>query len=472
MVGITGIGSGMDIDAIVTAMVNAEKAPKEAQLARLEKSTTTKFSALGQLKSALGEFQTALKALSDSALFEKRMSSSSDTASLTVAATKDALPGTYQVEVGRLATASKVASAAVDSSFSSGTGEETFTIKLGTADAGTEVKIAAGSDLASTRDQLNAALKDKGISVNIVSNPGSATGESRLVFTSTTTGAGKDVIVTGSGNLDALKVDGTQALNSTDPASAGYIAQAADAQFSIDGLALTSPSNSVTGAIPEVTLELLAKTEADKPLTVSVGQNAAEVTDAVNKFVEAYNKLIKTSNSLTSVVSVGDGKEPVVGGLVGDATVRNVLSAVRNQLVNPVNGQGDLRVLADLGIATEKDGTLKVDADKLKAAVEGNFEGVGAFFSGDTGLMTRLDNSIDGFIKTGGVLEQRMNGLQSTISDIDKQKENLNLRIEKVQARLYAQFNAMDALVGQLTQTSDRLTQSLASLPGFVKQDG
>ena len=468
MVGITGIGSGLNIDAIVTAMVNAEKAPKEAQLARLEKSTTTKFSALGQLKGALSEFQTALKTLSDFSLFEKRTASSSDAKVLTVAATKNALPGTYRVEVERLATASKVASAAVGSDFSSGAGEETFVVKLGAADAGTEVRIAPGSDLASTRDQLNAALKDKGISVNIVSNPG--TGESRLVYSSSKTGAGEDVIVTGSGNLDALKVDGTQALNSTDPASAGYITQAADAEFSIDGLALTSPSNSVTGAIPEVTLELLAKSEADKPLTISIGQNTAEVTDAVNKFVEAYNKLIKTSNQLTSVVPVGDGKEPVVGGLVGDATVRNVLSAVRNQLVNPVNGQGDLRVLADLGITTEKDGTLKVDADKLKVAVEGNFEAVGAFFAGETGLMNRLDRSIDGFIKTGGVLEQRMNGLQSTIKDIDKQKENLNLRIDKVQARLYAQFNAMDMLVGQLKQTSDRLTQSLASLPGVVKK--
>lgn len=469
MVGITGVGSGIDIDSIVKAMVNAEKAPKEAQLARLEKSTTTKFSALGQLKSALSEFQTALKALSDFSLFEKRTASSSDTSALTLSATKNALPGTYQIEVGRLATASKVASATVGSGFSSGAGEEVFTVKLGVDDAGTEVRIAAGSDLASTRDQLNAALKDKGISVNIVGNPG--TGESRLVYSSTKTGAGEDVIVTGSGSLAALDVDGTQALNSTDPASAGYITQAADAQFSIDGLALTSASNSVTGAIPEVTLELLTKTEANKPLTVSVGQNSTGVTDAVNKFVEAYNKLIKTSNQLTSVVSVGDGKPPVAGGLVGDATVRNVLSAVRNQLVNPVNGQGDLRVLADLGIVTEKDGTLKVDADKLKVAVEGNFEAVGAFFAGESGLMQRLDKSIDGFIKTGGVLEQRMNGLQSTIKDIDKQKENLNLRIDKVQARLYAQFNAMDMLVGQLNQTSDRLAQSLASLPGFVKKD-
>ncbi len=128
-------------------------------------------------------------------------------------------------------------------------------------------------------------------------------------------------------------------------------------------------------------------------------------------------------------------------------------------------------MLTDLGISTQKDGTLEIDDDKLDSALADNFDAIGTFFTGDSGLMSRIDERIDGFIKTDGVLEQRMNGLQSTISDIDKQKENLALRIEKVQARLYAQFNAMDALIGQLNQTSDRLTQSLANLPGFVKKD-
>jgi flagellar hook-associated protein 2 len=133
--------------------------------------------------------------------------------------------------------------------------------------------------------------------------------------------------------------------------------------------------------------------------------------------------------------------------------------------------QAGVRVLADLGISTQKDGALKIDDAKLKSALEDNFDAVSTFFTGETGLMSRVDQRIDGFIKAGGVLEQRMNGLQSTISDIDKQKENLALRIEKVQARLFAQFNAMDALVAQLNQTGDRLTQSLANLPGFVKKD-
>src|SRR5690606_18357265 len=172
------------------------------------------------------------------------------------------------------------------------------------------------------------------------------------------------------------------------------------------------------------------------------------------------------------VTSAGEGKPPVVGGLVGDASVRNLLGGLRTELGNPATGSGDsLRVLADLGITTQKDGTLKIDDTAFDKALKENYDAVGAFFTGDSGLMARLDKRINGFVQTGGILEQRMNSLQATIKDIDKQKESQNLRIAKVQERLLKQFNAMDSLVSQLNSTSDRLTQSLGSLPGFVKKE-
>lgn len=466
--GITGVNSGLPISNMVTAIVNAEKAPKEAQLARLEKSTTTKFSALGELKSALSAFQTAMKDLNSATLFEKRTAVSSNTSTLTASASKTATPGTYNIEVQSLATASKVATAAVAGGFSSGASEQTLTVKLGAGDTGTAVTIAAGSDLASTRDQLNAALKDQGISATIVNNP--VNGESRLVFSATETGADNDLIVTGTGNLSALDVDGSIALNSGDAGSAGYIVQAANAEFTIDGLALSSTTNKVSGAIADVDFELLEKTEAGKSVTLTVGQDNDGVKASIKTFVDAYNKLISTSNKLTSVTKVGEDGTPLVGGLVGDSTVRNLLSGVRNELVNP-SGHGGVRVLADLGITTQKDGTLKTDDSKLDTALQNDFDAVGAFFTGDTGLMSRVDKRIEGFIQTGGILDQRMKALESTRSDIKTQTENLNRRVEQMQTRLLAQFNAMDALVGQLKSTGDQLAQVFANLPGVVKKD-
>lgn len=465
MAGVSGIGSGIDINSIVGALVNAEKAPKEAQLARLEKASTTKFSALGTLKGALSEFQTAMKDLNSLALFEKRTATSSNTTALSASAEKTALAGTYQVAVKQLATSSRVATGAIASAYTAPSNGE-LTVKLGTADTtGVSVDIAAGDTLEKIRDKLNTTLKDKGISANIVNNP--ADGTSRLVLNSKETGAGKDIVVTADPGLEALVVNGAVQAGAS---SAGYLGDPAQsAIFSIDGLEQTSATNSLKDVIPGVTFNLLSKTETDKPLTLTVGQDKAGVTASIKKFVDAYNKLIKTSSELTNVTQVGEGKPPVVGGLVGDATVRTLLSGVRNELVNPA-GQEGVRVLADLGITTQKDGTLKIDDAKLGTAITDNFDALGSFFTGDNGLMSRVDRRIDGYIQTGGVLEQRMKGIQTTLTDIDKQKETLTRRVGQLQTRLFAQFNAMDALVGNLNATSDRLGQALGSLPGVVKQ--
>ena len=466
MAGITGIGSGIDINSIVGAMVSAEKAPKEAQLARLEKATTTKFSALGQLKGALSEFQTAMKDLNSLALFENRTATSSNSSALTASASKTAVAGSYQMTVERLASNSKVATAALASDFAAAA-DGKLTVKLGAADAGVEVDIASGDSLVQIRDKLNTALKDKGITANVVSNP--ADGKTRLVLNAAETGAGMDIsIETGEPALASLAVDGSiQSVGD----GAGYLQQAADAEFTIDGLALKSPKNAVDTAIADVTFTLVGKTETGKPLTLTVGQDTSGVTANIKKFVDAYNKLIKTSNELTNVTPVGEGKAPVTGGLVGDATVRALLTSVRNELVNPA-GQEGVRVLADVGITTQKDGTLKIDDTKLSAALTDNYDALGTFFAGDTGLMSRVDKRIDGYIQTGGVLEQRMSGLQVTLNDIEKQEANLTRRVAQMQARLFAQFNAMDALVGRLSDTSSRLALTLGSLPGVVKQDG
>jgi flagellar hook-associated protein 2 len=468
MAGITGIGSGLDIDAIVGALVNAERAPKAAQLARLEKTTTTQISALGQLRGALSSFQTALKGLSDIGQFENRSAKSSNNTLLSVSAAKTAQAGSYSVKIESLASGSKTASRSLDGGFVTGSAGS-LTVKLGADDAGIEVAIKAGASLSEVRDALNAGLKDSGISANLVTNP--VDGKARLVMTSSNTGADKDVQISAGAGLESLEIGGAMLdKNAPDFADqSGVLESSANAVFSIDGLQLQSATNTITNAIPDVTFNLLAA-DKDKTVTVTVAQDRTGVTNNIKKFVEAYNSLIGTTNTLTGIIPVGDGKPPVTGGLVGDASVRNVLANMRSELTSPLGPDG-VRMLTDLGITTQRDGTLKIDDAKLATALADNYDAVGVFFAGDEGLMKRLDKRVDSFAKSGGVLDQRVSGLQKTVSSIDEQRETLTRRVDQLQARLYSQFNAMDSLVAQLTTTSGWLSSALDNLPGVVRKD-
>lgn len=456
MAGITGIGSGIDIDAIVKASVAAERAPKDAQLNRLDKTTTTRLTALGTLRGALSEFQTALKTLQAPSLFDARKATSSDTARLTATASNTALAGTYSVEVMQLASASKIASGSVPGDSSSTfAGGGKLTISLGSENF--DVDVAAGASLKDVRDAINTKLKDQGISANIVTDPAGNT--SRLVLSSDKSGAGNDLTLAASGaDLQALVTDMPAALS-----------EAKNAKFKIDGLALESASNTVTGVIEGVSFNLL-KAEEEKSFTLTVGENTTAVKDNLKKFVDAYNKLITTTSSLTSVVKVGESNELLTGGLVGDATIRNLLSGLRTELTSSTSGS-QIGSLAELGITTQKDGKLTIDDTKLDAALAENYDAVGAFITGENGLMSRLNARADGYNKAGGALEQRISGLQRTREDIKEQRLDLETRVASIQARLYSQYNAMDSLVGQLSRTSDWLSGALSSLPGVVRKD-
>lgn len=474
MAGISGLGSGIDIDSIVGAMVNAQKAPKEAQLARLEKTTTTKFSALGQLKGALSELQTALKGLNDASLFQKRSAISADNTRVSASASKDAVAGSYQVQVKSLASSSKVASASV-----AGAGTATFnagqlTVSVGGTSLGV-VDIAQGAKLQDVATAINAKVASKGVGATVVNDP--LTGTARLVLSSDKTGAGQMVTLAASAptaagatfELDSLAVGAGVGDLALAGSGAGFISEAKNAAIEIDGIALSPSSNSVSDAISGVTLNLV-KAEVGVNTKVTVANDKSAVTSGIKKFVDTYNKLITTSNELTAVVQVGEGKAPVVGGLVGDSSVRSVLSSLRGEMVEYAD-QDSIRVLADLGVTTQKDGTLKIDDTKLTAALGNNYEAVASFLTGETGLMSRMNAKVDGYVKSGGILQQRMDGLQGTLKAVDEQRETLTRRVEQLQTRLYAQYQAMDSLVGQLNQTSERLTQALGSLPGVVKKD-
>jgi len=486
---ITGIGSGLDINSLVGALVNADAAPKTAQLDRLEKATTTKVSALGQFRSALSTFQTSLEKLNDPALFEKRSATSGATDNVSISASSKAVAGNYNVQVFNLAQTSKVALAGFDSATDSiGTG--TLTISVGDESLDIDVP-EGGNSLANIRDAINKAGKESGLSATIVNDP-SGEGGARLVLSSSKSGTGNDISVAVSadatgdlGTLAFTPPSGVDAdfeatpADANDPRAARVIGYSQNANFAVDGISLSSASNTVENAIEGVTLTLKSAQSAEalanaETINVGVAEDKVGVRKSITDFVDAYNKMLGSVNALTNVTAVGgDNSEPLAAALVGDSSVRSFMNSMRSELGSPASG-GGIRILAELGISTQRDGKLAVDDTKLDNALESNFEQVNAFFTGDDGLMARLEDKVKPYTETGGLLESRTKTLQNTLSGrggVDEQREALTLRLGKLEARLFAQFNAMDTLISQLSSTGGFLDAQLDSLPGFVKKD-
>lgn len=458
---ISGLGTGLDIGGMVTAIADAEKAPKQAQIDRLTTKTETSLSAVGTLTSAVETFEASLTALeSSSSSFEGLgvQSSADGVASATAGA--GAVPGSYEVEVISLASSSKVASASLEggasTTFDSG---GTLTIDVGD-NASYEVQVAPGASLTEIRDAINSQLSaTAGISANIITDASGA----RLVLSSEVTGEGTDLYVKGTGDLAALNInvdeDGNHDLTQQSGTGAGSITLASNASYKIDGLELSSSTNTVT-ALSGLSIKLTA----EGTTTLTVAPNTEGLKTSIEAFVSAYNNLITVTNALTRVTTSEDETSTDAGALVGDALVRSLLGSIRNELVQPSTGSGELSVLAQLGVTTNKDGTLSIDDAKLSSALETHYDEVQAFFVGDDGLIPRLKSVTEPYTAPGGLLAGRNESLQKTMTQLSEQQQALDRRIDSLTTSLYTKYNNMDILVAQLQATSESILATLNAL--------
>jgi len=469
----TGLGSGLDIGAIVTALVNADKSPKQTQIDTATKANTLKISGIGSLKSALTAFQTAMTNLSSKTnpAFAGFTATSANTSVLNATADSTAVAGSYNVVVSQLATGSKVASASFAGGASSAIPSGTLKISQNGTDY--NVDIPADATLQSTRDAINKAQGANGISANIVTD---ANGASRLVISSSKTGEGSDLTVSG---IAGLEIDGTKAMSSTPAAgdSGAVNGVAKNAQLTIDGLQVSSKSNTVTGAISGLTLNLTTvSANANSPTVVSVDANTKGLQTSIQSFVDAYNTLKTTIDTLSKATPDADGKLTVQAAFTGDAMPRALIADVRAELTAKGAG-GPLAVLSQLGVMTDRNtGNLTFDtaAFNKTMAQPGMTGQVQQLFTGtdDTnGLLARMSKAVDPYLKpaagdiTGsGLLDQRMAILNKNTRNLTDQQLALDLRVANLTKTLTAKYNAMDLLVGQMKATASNITSFFSSL--------
>lgn len=468
----SGLGSGLDIGAIVTALVNADKSAKQTQIDTQTKTNTLKISGVGSLKSALTAFQTAMTNLGSKTApaFAGFTATSGTPSILTATSDNTAVSGKYSVVVNSLATGSKVASAAFAGGAASAIPSGTLKITQNGTDY--PVTIPSGATLQSTRDAINTAQGANGISANIVTD---ATGASRLVISSTKTGAGSDMSVSG---IAGLEIDGTQEMGATPTAgSSGAVnGVAKDATLTIDGLAVTSKSNTVTGAISGLTLNLVAVSPGTpkEAATVGVDANTKGLQTSIQTFVDAYNTLKKTIDTLSKATPDEDGKLTVQAAFTGDSMPRQLIADIRAQLTDTGAG-GPVAVLSQIGVMTDRlTGNLTLDTvafDKAMA-IPGKTGQVQQLFTGtnDTnGLLARMGKAVDPYLKptdskSNSLLDQRLATLTANGKTLTNQQVALDVRVANLTKTLTAKYNAMDLLVGQMKATASNITSFFSTL--------
>jgi len=376
----TGIGSGLDVESLVSQLVLSDVQPVENRLNTKEATYLAQLTAYGSVKSSLAKFQTAAASASAASQYTGKLASTSSSDAVTATADPSAAVADYTVDVVSLATAQSLASGAFSATTETlGTG--TLTISLGTVTydsvagsvtgftqkSGTSavsvVIDSSNNTLTGVRDALNAA--SAGLNASVV-NDGSGY---RLVIQSNTTGAE---------NAISISVDDTGDSNSTDNAGLSQLAfnesaanilqtgSGADAAIKINGLDVTSPSNTVSGAVEGVSFML--KKITSSAATVAITKDTAKATAGMNGLINGFNQLNAELNSLTAYNAAASRSSV----LTGDATLRNLASNVRASLNAAVaNSGGQYSTLAELGITTNViDGSLSLNNTKFAAVLE------------------------------------------------------------------------------------------------------
>ena len=454
----TGFGSGLPINDLVTQLVAAEGSPAKSRIDRREAAMQTQLSSIGSLKGALSDFQTAVKKLSTAENFTNRTANSSDSKIATFTSTQSATQGSYSLEVERLATAQKLVG---QQNYTPGdTGSLTFNNQSGRSFT---INILPGkASLEGIRDTINNSLDNFGITATILNlNDGP-----RLVLTANDTGAENRITSINSNSANGNLSVFDYAYDDSDPEAIGsnsnfeQVTSGEDARFRLEGQLLTTASNTIDNAIPNTTIVLKDKTEENKPVTLNVSTSTSDVRTAIEGFVSAYNKLQSFIGGQTNF----NEDTGVAGTLLGDALTRTVQSQIRSVLGSQVSGAGAISSLTQLGITTNRNGSLEISASRLNQALDNNFESVTEFFSGSNGLALRMDNTLNGYLQRNGVFDNRTESLNSQIKGLDSEREVLSRRLDRLETRLFAQFNAMDSIVAQLNNTGNYLTQQLESI--------
>lgn len=451
-----GAGSGLQLENVISASVEAKKAQLQQPIITKRNSTQITLSGIGQLKSSISAFTDILDKLSAPGAFNKRainITQDKDDPVLKMESKSGGSNGQYNITVNKLAQTSRQEGVFDSSTAPLITQDGQLTFKAG--DKEFKVDVNAGDTLQDIRKSINSNGDNFGLSVNIVNT---ADGKAKLIIDSGVSGDGKDLTISGdNAELDIFSTGAAgSAMSQTQPASS--------AEIVVDGNVLKSDTNVFDDTIQDLKLTVLRVSDKDsngdlKSNKVDITTDKTSIQELVQQFVDGYNALQDKIGTLGKRSSfVGGVKQDDGGALAGDSTTRAISTFMSNLLVSPSESSSTYSTIFEIGIKMDNKGKLSLDKTKFGEAVDKNFDQVVALFGNEKGLAGSLSKGLKEYTKSGGMLAQRTDTLNADLRSLGQKEVTSNAQLVKYEAALRAQYGSLDALLVKMNNSASALS--------------
>lgn len=464
-----GVGSGLDLEAIISATLQASNQPKLQKFASRESELGVQLTGIGAIKSVMSKLQNVFEGLSSPDEFNKRVANvrqSSNSEELgdliSVGADSTATTGSFNVNVVQLAKGSRAQTDTNNPANTFTSADEVVTSSASTltftaGEKSFDITIEAGATLEDIRQKINNNTVS-GISANII-NTGR---ESLLVFESTEAGIGNDLIITNDNpELDRLSTIANGGGAGGLIISSEDVAQ--DAIIEVDGIQINSSNNVFNNAVQGLTITARRQSEVAETANINVDFDKEGVTKKIDDFISAFNNTIDMIAQQSSSIN---------SPLFGDATVRAIKDQLTNALTTTISNAADFETIFDIGLSLNENGKLEKQnvIRSLNEALDTNFSDIGKLFSNEGGLADTFGKILDNYVDSSGVLKQRQDILNLEQDDLEDDRLDHQFRMQQLEAGLRKKYASLDTLIASMRNSGDYLMGQLSSLPGFTRE--
>ena len=453
-----GAGSGINTTEVVNSLVEAERAPLQADLDRMKEKADLKISAYGVVKSALNDLRSAFDKLNDVRDLKSFSVSNSKPDYLSFSAGAAVEAGSYDIAVTQLADRDSWVSggfAASDTQINAGSG---ITLTF-TTSSGVKTVSVTGPTPQAIVDEVNDA--EQGYTAKLV-DTGASSNPYVIVFEGDT-GADNAFTITAT--------DSTTGDPATGFSIASQVRTAADASLSLNGVAVTRATNTITDLVNGATIRLNQIFSGSAAINVTADTSQAKT--ALMDLVSTYNSAFELFRQLSSNETSDD---ELVGSLSTDTNFRSIMTSIRRVVTSESStGTGSMTHLSSMGLSMTREGTLAIDETRLDSALSSSFDDLVTALTAGTNDQTPFGDAsrgiagdasalIQNFLKSTGSVSQSIVNAESRKSEYETRLAELEARMERVKERYVAQFSAMESIVSQMKSTGDYLTNQFKAM--------